>query len=116
MGVFFSRRRRDTRFKCDWSSDVCSSDLIGDQLNTAWSLAFLAKVISLQGDQATARAMYEESLALALAGNSKWHIARGLEGLAVVVPAQGGPLLAARPSGGRHGFRATPRSTHLPLY
>src|SRR5260370_18051812 len=24
---FFSRRRRDTRFKCDWSSDVCSSDL-----------------------------------------------------------------------------------------
>src|SRR5260370_28631897 len=26
---FFSRRRRDTRFKCDWSSDVCSSDLLG---------------------------------------------------------------------------------------
>src|SRR5260370_7804205 len=24
---FFSRRRRHTRFKCDWSSDVCSSDL-----------------------------------------------------------------------------------------
>src|SRR5260370_30549466 len=23
----FSRRRRDTRFKGDWSSDVCSSDL-----------------------------------------------------------------------------------------
>src|SRR5260370_30318624 len=28
---FFSSRRRHTRFKCDWSSDVCSSDL--------WSLA-----------------------------------------------------------------------------
>src|SRR5882762_7708232 len=27
---FFSSRRRHTRFKCDWSSDVCSSDL------TAW--------------------------------------------------------------------------------
>src|SRR5260370_14099518 len=31
---FFSSRRRHTRFKCDWSSDVCSSDLektgIGD--------------------------------------------------------------------------------------
>src|SRR4029434_11351987 len=25
--VCFSSRRRHTRFKCDWSSDVCSSDL-----------------------------------------------------------------------------------------
>src|SRR5207237_3008838 len=24
---FFSSSRRHTRFKCDWSSDVCSSDL-----------------------------------------------------------------------------------------
>src|SRR6185369_17442149 len=24
---FFSSRRLHTRFKCDWSSDVCSSDL-----------------------------------------------------------------------------------------
>src|SRR2546430_2320186 len=27
--VFFSSRRRHTRFDCDWSSDVCSSDLLG---------------------------------------------------------------------------------------
>src|SRR5882762_4963800 len=27
MFFFFSSRRRHTRFKCDWSSDVCSSDL-----------------------------------------------------------------------------------------
>src|SRR5260370_38811151 len=27
---FFSSRRRHTRFKCDWSSDVCSSDLTGE--------------------------------------------------------------------------------------
>src|SRR2546430_10152389 len=27
MLVFFSSRRRHTRFDCDWSSDVCSSDL-----------------------------------------------------------------------------------------
>src|SRR2546430_5362160 len=26
QGVFFSSRRRHTRFDCDWSSDVCSSD------------------------------------------------------------------------------------------
>src|SRR5256886_7105308 len=30
---FFSSRRRHTRFDCDWSSDVCSSDL------DAWSTA-----------------------------------------------------------------------------
>src|SRR2546430_10098870 len=31
VGVFFffSSRRRHTRFDCDWSSDVCSSDLTG---------------------------------------------------------------------------------------
>src|SRR6476661_927429 len=28
MFFFFSSRRRHTRFKCDWSSDVCSSDLL----------------------------------------------------------------------------------------
>src|SRR5690606_40995388 len=27
---FFSSRRRHTRFSRDWSSDVCSSDLIGE--------------------------------------------------------------------------------------
>src|SRR5690242_20978340 len=27
---FFSSRRRHTRLTCDWSSDVCSSDLDGD--------------------------------------------------------------------------------------
>src|SRR5688572_31423038 len=27
---FFSSRRRHTRFDCDWSSDVCSSDLLAD--------------------------------------------------------------------------------------
>src|SRR5256886_1408682 len=30
--VFFSSRRRHTRFDCDWSSDVCSSDLVRDGL------------------------------------------------------------------------------------
>src|SRR5205085_5301108 len=30
---FFSSRRRHTRFDCDWSSDVCSSDLVGVSLS-----------------------------------------------------------------------------------
>src|SRR3989475_6099538 len=29
---FFSSRRRHTRFDCDWSSDVCSSDLLKEAL------------------------------------------------------------------------------------
>src|SRR2546430_9731700 len=32
---FFSSRRRHTRFDCDWSSDVCSSDLVGIVHNEA---------------------------------------------------------------------------------
>src|SRR5438309_11803940 len=28
MLFFFSSRRRHTRWNCDWSSDVCSSDLV----------------------------------------------------------------------------------------
>src|SRR6266478_10222069 len=31
---FFSSRRRHTRFDCDWSSDVCSSDL--EQVHLAY--------------------------------------------------------------------------------
>src|SRR5689334_24606070 len=30
---FFSSRRRHTRWNCDWSSDVCSSDLIATNKN-----------------------------------------------------------------------------------
>src|SRR2546430_7432007 len=29
---FFSSRRRHTRFDCDWSSDVCSSDLVREAM------------------------------------------------------------------------------------
>src|SRR2546430_7829946 len=32
---FFSSRRRHTRFDCDWSSDVCSSDL---ELPQLWNI------------------------------------------------------------------------------
>src|SRR5260370_29265691 len=34
MFFFFSSRRRHTRFKCDWSSDVCSSDLFREHEGT----------------------------------------------------------------------------------
>src|SRR2546430_5376800 len=35
---FFSSRRRHTRFDCDWSSDVCSSDLlVSGFFTSAWA-------------------------------------------------------------------------------
>src|SRR2546430_11693393 len=33
---FFSSRRRHTRFDCDWSSDVCSSDLNTTTVSTTF--------------------------------------------------------------------------------
>src|SRR5205085_9197904 len=35
---FFSSRRRHTRFDCDWSSDVCSSDLDVERGGGRWRL------------------------------------------------------------------------------
>src|SRR5688572_32674371 len=51
---FFSSRRRHTRFDCDWSSDVCSSDLItslivclGPIIALPWSRALAAASLAL---------------------------------------------------------------------
>src|SRR5260370_20251250 len=41
---FFSSRRRHTRFKCDWSSDVCSSDLRSVAEGVAALYAYEAQV------------------------------------------------------------------------
>src|SRR2546430_11079458 len=48
--VFFSSRRRHTRFDCDWSSDVCSSDL--PKAGTTNS-AVRAGVVSAEGGPTT---------------------------------------------------------------
>src|SRR6266478_5490542 len=42
---FFSSRRRHTRFDCDWSSDVCSSDLE----HVASSPASTSEILTLYG-------------------------------------------------------------------
>src|SRR5689334_24391460 len=45
MWFFFSSRRRHTRWNCDWSSDVCSSDLVERQIEIGmWRQANVAKV------------------------------------------------------------------------
>src|SRR5256886_12772305 len=50
MLFFFSSRRRHTRFDCDWSSDVCSSDL---RISTGISAADRARTIRTLADSAT---------------------------------------------------------------
>src|SRR2546430_444301 len=45
---FFSSRRRHTRFDCDWSSDVCSSDLVEcGAKETCWAPAELPGCIAV---------------------------------------------------------------------
>src|SRR5260370_41451829 len=57
---FFSSRRRHTRFKCDWSSDVCSSDLWNarkgrDALTVTWDEGPNAQVSSASISQLLAQ-------------------------------------------------------------
>src|SRR5689334_7780405 len=67
---FFSSRRRPTRWNCDWSSDVCSSDLILVQrARLDVSLAAIAGftiVLTLVGVYLAGVKVYDESEAIAL--------------------------------------------------
>src|SRR5256886_3708743 len=45
MFFFFSSRRRHTRFDCDWSSDVCSSDLYGGRRFAVMAGVFVVALI-----------------------------------------------------------------------
>src|SRR2546430_7253872 len=51
---FFSSRRRHTRFDCDWSSDVCSSDLplryspTGEPLLQGWTVGLYLNGVLVQ--------------------------------------------------------------------
>src|SRR5688572_32428477 len=45
---FFSSRRRHTRFDCDWSSDVCSSDLQRREPGDEMKLYSLGKLCRLK--------------------------------------------------------------------
>src|SRR5260370_6733201 len=52
VGVFFffSSRRRHTRFKCDWSSDVCSSDLVLFVADVNRALRFYIDMLGFEKD------------------------------------------------------------------
>src|SRR5215467_15967521 len=44
MIFFFSSRRRHTRLQGDWSSDVCSSDLVDEPAEHAKQLAYVVEM------------------------------------------------------------------------
>src|SRR5260370_30083677 len=92
---FFSSRRRHTRFKCDWSSDVCSSDL-------AMRLFHLGRDVAVWGDMTTP-AVGPGDLFIASAGPGDLTTARTLVDVAreagartALVTAQPGGELARR--------------------
>src|SRR2546430_13393643 len=55
LSFFVSSRRRHTRFDCDWSSDVCSSDLQVEWIVTDRD-AYVAKAIDAATDAEALRA------------------------------------------------------------
>src|SRR5688572_5076584 len=74
---FFSSRRRHTSFDCDWSSDVCSSDLLGGKAQfggqrfgemEVWALEaygsahILQELLTAKSDDVTGRAKIYEAI------------------------------------------------------
>src|SRR2546426_2384755 len=55
---FFSSRRRHTRLQGDWSSDVCSSDLVVSVGPTKWTVCYKVHVIPSR------RTQYKASITL----------------------------------------------------
>ena len=79
------------------------------------SNALLARVEAYQGNHATARALYEESLALSRDRVIyKWEIASYLEGLAAVAMPEGAPAWSAQLWGAAEAQRET-SGAPLPL-
>src|SRR5690606_23077053 len=68
-----SSRRRHTRFSRDWSSDVCSSDLLADQKN-AWFREYIAEMKPdeiFPGVKALIRELRGAGIKVGLASSSK---------------------------------------------
>src|SRR5438477_1234478 len=61
MCFFFSSRRRHTRLTCDWSSDVCSSDLMPTREPRCWPrIAALAQGAAILGQHLGSRVGIED--------------------------------------------------------
>src|SRR5207249_8982397 len=88
--IFFSSRRRHTRSKRDWSSDVCSSDLIlrttryplvvlTADLRVSTANAAFYKTFKVPPGETNGRLIYE-------VGNGQWNIPKLREFLEDILP------------------------------
>src|SRR5690625_2177002 len=89
---FFSSRRRHTRWPRDWSSDVCSSDLIGKRNPVVRTMPNTSATIGLsatamcKGTYATdehiteAKKLFESIGTVSVVTEEKMHIVTGLSG------------------------------------
>src|SRR2546430_15455943 len=125
--LFFSSRSRHTRFDCDWSSDVCSSDLAHPAVNRAAEQAIAAGVVGPLPPPV------EEELAEALCHHIPWieavrFLKTGAEAVAAAVrlarvatgrdPAPGGGYhggLGGCQGGGIQGVPAATRALYAEL-
>src|SRR5260370_39660803 len=120
MYFFFSSRRRHTRFKCDWSSDVCSSDLLCREIcYAALDMATPSKAARTAGTSAAPAAItsrdnrWLKQFRLTLRGGLPTESGFvGVEGVRLVEEAlrSGCPIEAMlfSESGGRHHERLAP--------
>src|SRR6267142_3618002 len=72
---FFSSRRRHTRLTCDWSSDVCSSDLAGEYFRNMMEPDFDFK--AMMAEHGRTRDRYLEAVRdwVANGAKSRWALA-----------------------------------------
>src|SRR5690242_21309110 len=97
---FFSSRRRHTRLTCDWSSDVCSSDL-GDILLALSTSGNSANVIA-----ALQQARRRELETVAMVGYDGGRVAsEGLADHVVVTRSQHIPRIQEAQASGYHVLR-----------
>src|SRR3989475_11863229 len=65
---FFSSRRRHTRFDCDWSSDVCSSDLFDRERRAAGVMMIpiprAGRLVAVRGQDAAEHVPGVEEIAI----------------------------------------------------
>src|SRR2546429_7537010 len=108
MMFFFSSRRRHTRCSRDWSSDVCSSDLLGER-----GMGFVQAMQVLEGGRIAMAAMAVGIADAALGQSVKYMNQRTAFGrtLAEVNGLQG--VLADVATEGEAARPLTPRAAYL---
>src|SRR5712692_2732829 len=97
---FFSSRRRHTRWNCDWSSDVCSSDLLIAWGNFEAAKAIVAPVpsrVPTVADPGIPKDVLEVP-SIHLRKNGQWNQEISSHGaICIVASSYGAPTLAVSP-------------------